>query len=384
MTSPPRPVVHALTPGDHFSPSTGSAIPTVVHGLARAATAAGDARHQVVVERGTYEDRYDSADVIECAPSPYPSRLERLQDAVAGRLGMPRAAAARQYAATVEALRDRPPSVVLAHNAPVLPRLLQDGPHQVVLYAHNDLLRTYSRREAGRMLDSAAAVVCVSEDLAARTRARLPQRLADRVVVVGNGIDVDQFEPRTARPAGPVRVMFVGRVIREKGVDVLLDAAKRLSRDVEVVIVGSAGFDAGAPLTAYEEGLRRSARALRSPVQFLPFVDRAALPALLRTADVLVVPSRWAEPSGLTVAEGMASGLPVVASRVGGIPEVLGDAGLLVGPDAPDELASALQALVADPARRAELGRKARARAEERDWSWSWDRLRRLLAERCI
>ena len=60
------------------------------------------------------------------------------------------------------------------------------------------------------------------------------------------------------------------------------------------------------------------ADGLRPNVKFVPFVDRSALPSLLRTADVLVVPSRWAEPSGLTVGEGLATGLPVIASLVGG------------------------------------------------------------------
>ena len=376
-------VIHALTPGDHFSPLTGSAIPTVVDMLARGALADGDPRHRVVIEQATYRPRYDSAEIIECGAAAAPSALGRRLDVLRGRMGMPRSAVAAYYGPTAAALRAQPPSIVLAHNAPILPWLLRDSAHRVVLYAHNDLLRTYTAAEADRMLRTAAAIVCVSESLAERTRARLPRSLAGRVHAVGNPVDVERFTPADPpRPptAAPLRVLFVGRMIPEKGPDVLLRAASAFRADeVEVDLVGSEGFDAHSPLSAYERDLRALAARGSPRVTFTPFVDRAALPALLRTADVLVVSSRWAEPSGLTVAEGLAAGLPVIASRAGGIPEVLGDAGILVPPDDPAALAAALARVVSDPALRARLGTAARARAEAGDGRTAWRRLRAVL-----
>jgi glycosyltransferase involved in cell wall biosynthesis len=94
---------------------------------------------------------------------------------------------------------------------------------------------------------------------------------------------------------------------------------------------------------------------------------------------VLVVPSRWAEPSGLTLGEGLATGLPVIASRTGGIPEVLGSAGIMVEPNDPAELAAAIRRLVDDPGLRARLGREARAHAEAHDWGESWRLLRSVI-----
>ena len=355
-------VIHAITPGDHFSPLTGSAIPTVVDGLARGASAVGDPRHRIVVERSTYRPRYDSADVIECEPARAPGRIRRTFDAIGGRLGMPRSAVAAYYGPTAAALRTQPPSVVLAHNAPILPWLLRHDDHRVILYAHNELLRTYSRAEAGRMLRNADAIVCVSESLAERTRDRLPGDLAVRVHAVSNAVDTERFTPRdqTKPPSPqsrPLRVMFVGRMIPDKGADVLLQAASDFgSEDIEVVIVGSEGFNPHSALSPYERELRTLAGGLRPRVTFQPFVDRDALPPLLRTADVLVVPSRWAEPSGLTVGEGLATGLPIIASRVGGIPEVLGPAGLLVEPDDAAGLSAALRRLADDPGLRLRLG----------------------------
>jgi glycosyltransferase involved in cell wall biosynthesis len=369
-------VIHVITPGDHFSPLTGSAIPTVVHGLARAAQRAGEPRPFVVVDHSTWHPRYDTADLIEYAGARGPDRRARFADALRGRIGMQRSAIAAYYRPIVDAVRAQPPSIVIAHNAPILVRLLRDTPHRVVLYAHNDLLRTYSRREAGRTLRSAAAIVCVSESLAARTRDNLPGGMHGRVHVVGNGVDTTQFTPAADRRPAPVRIMFMGRVIPDKGADVLLRAVAQLNAtDVEVMIVGRPGFAADAPLSDYEAQLRALATSCSAEIRFQTFVPRADLPALLRTAEVFVVPSRWPDPSPLTVGEALATGLPVVASRIGGIPEAVGDAGILVPPDDPRALAAALDELIHDPGRRTALAQAARMRAEARDWSWSWRQL---------
>lgn len=380
-------VIHAITPGDHFSPRTGSAIPTVVHGLAAAARRDPDpVRQAVVIDRATMHPRYGSAEIIEYDRARWLTRRDRALDLVRGRVGLSRRGVEGFYAPLVEAVRARPPAFVLAHNAPVVPWMLRDSEHRVVLYAHNDLLRTYSRAEARRMLATVAGVVCVGEELADRTRNALPPHLVERVHVVRNGIDTEGFRPSTrAREiaAGePLRAIFVGRVIPEKGPDVLIRAAGLLpAGSIEVVIVGSQGFARDVPLSPYEQELRRLAGESEPTVGFEPFVDRERLPELLRSADVLVVPSTWDEPSGLTAGEGMATGLPVVVSRIGGLPDVVGDAGILVDPDDPGALAAALRKLIDDPAERARRGAASRAHAVAHDWDWAWGNLRRVLED---
>ncbi|MRX43676.1 glycosyltransferase family 4 protein [Agromyces kandeliae] len=383
-----RPVIHAITPGDHFSPRTGSAIPTVVHGLAGAAARDPDPVPQsVLIDRSTMTPRYDSAAAIEYDRGPWLRRNDRARDLVRGRLGLTRAASARFHGSSADVLREIEPSFVLAHNAPVLPGLLRDTPHRVVLYAHNDVLRSYTRREARRALGDVAGIISVSHALAAQLRDSLPSSLAERIHVVGNGVDVERFHPDgdpdgrsgpdTARP---LRVAFVGRVIREKGPDVLLRAARRLARpDVEFVVVGSHGFARDAVLSGYEQELRRLAEESGARVRFEPFVDREALPRLLRELDVFVVPSRWPDPCPLTAGEGMASGVPVIASRIGGLPEVVGDAGILVPPDDPDALATAIGRLADDPAERIRRAEASRTHAMAHDWTWAWSNLRSVL-----
>lgn len=387
-------VLHAITPGDHFSPRTGSAIPTVVEGLAAAAgRESAPFRQFVVLDRSTMRPRYTSATIIEYTGARRPTKRERVVDLARGRVGLSRSAVARFYAPVAEAIRTREPAFVLAHNAPVLPWLLRDTEHRIVLYAHNDLLRTYSRRESARMLDGVAAIVCVGESLAERTRAALPRHLAERVRVVPNGVDCQRFTPATNGGGGApdpdegrLRIAFVGRMVAEKGPDVLIRAAQRLGRpDLEYLLVGSQGFARDASLSPYEDELRRLADEAMAEsgadIRFEPFVDRMALPAMLRSADVLVVPSRWAEPSGLTAMEGLATGLPVIASRVGGLPDLVGSAGVLVEPDDPAALAEAIATLADDPGARRLASQRARDHAIAHDWSWAWSNLRRVLEE---
>ncbi|MGW9631492.1 glycosyltransferase family 4 protein [Agromyces sp. NPDC055520] len=393
MSSPT--IIHTITPGDHFSPRTGSAIPTVVNSLASAAIASGDTKQYVVIDGSTYRPRYGSAEIVEYTGVRAPSGCTRRLDALLGAIGGSRPATASYYRPIADAVRALPPGIVLAHNAPVLVRLLRNTDHRVVLYAHNELLRTYSRAEAGRMLDGAAAIICVSESLARSTRARLPRQLADRVQVVHNGADTLRFAPParaapvdatalipSVSPDGRVRVLFVGRVIPDKGAEILVRAATMVrSRNVEFLIVGSAGFARDAPLSDYERQLRQLAGGSAASIRFEPFVDRQSLPTLLSDADVFVVPSRWPDPCPLTVGEGLASGLPIVASRIGGIAEIVAPTSRLVPPDDPAALAREIESLAEDAELRRWMGAEARAWAEAHDWAWAWGNLKVALVE---
>jgi len=382
-----RNVIHALTPGDHYSPRTGSAVPTVVHGLASAAqeSGTGNYTHSVLLDGLSMHPRYESAAAIEYTGAPYPRRWERIADALAARAGLPRRSTIAAYQPLARAIKESDnEAIVVAHNAPVLAGLLRERPGPAILYAHNDILRTVSRREAAHQLGGVASVVCVSEYLAEQIAARLPAHLAARVRVVENGVDTDQFSPAQAptTSSARLRVLFLGRTIAEKGPDLLLAAARRLARDdIEFVIVGSYGFDRNAPLSTFESDLRKEAESSGAHVRFEPFVDRFALPALLRTADIFVAPSRWPEPSGLTLGEAMATGLPVITSRAGGIPEVVGNVGILIAPGDSAALASAIALLADSPSHRTALGQEARKRAIANNWSRSWRQFEAVLNE---
>ncbi len=146
---------------------------------------------------------------------------------------------------------------------------------------------------------------------------------------------------------GRRRVLFVGRFDRQKGVDVLLQAMQRLDGLAEAWLAGS---------SVVSDGVRA---ALPGNVKCTGWLDRTQLQAFYESCDLVVVPSRW-EGFGLVALEAMRAGKPVVATRVGGLPELVvhGQTGLLIEPDDPAALASAIQSPTSAELREmGELGR---------------------------
>lgn len=177
--------------------------------------------------------------------------------------------------------------------------------------------------------------------------------------VVLNGIDTPSYaaDARGELGLSPSALVVggVGRVDPQKGWDILCDAAELVrgrGRDVDWVVVGD-----GPDL----EALRP--RGERAGVRFAGY--RPGASSLVPAFDILAVPSRY-EAFGRVAAEAMLAGVPVVASAVDGLPEVVGDAGVLVPAGRADMLADAVLGLLDDDARRNELARRGRARAEER------------------
>ena len=218
---------------------------------------------------------------------------------------------------------------------------------------------------------SAAAVVAVSDGMRADILSAYPEIQAERVRVIRNGIDTDEYRPDPetgvlerygvdlARPY----VIFVGRITRQKGVPVLLRAASGLIPEAQLVLLAGAADtpEQLAEVTELVDGLQAS----RSGVIWIPeMLPKAEVIQLLTHATVFAIPSVY-EPLGIVNLEAMACGTAVVGSRTGGIPEVVadGETGLLVPPDEPRPLADALNALLRDPGRARAMGQAGRKRA---------------------
>ncbi|HWC80287.1 MAG TPA: glycogen synthase [Pseudonocardiaceae bacterium] len=231
---------------------------------------------------------------------------------------------------------------------------------------------------------SADAVIAVSEGMRRDVLTAYPQLSADRVHVVHNGIDTRMYQPDPntdalrAHGIDPDRpyVLFVGRVTRQKGVPHLVRAAAALSPDTQLVLCAG---EADTPeLDAEFRGLVGELQANRTGVLWIPeMLPRPELVQLLTHAAVFACPSVY-EPLGIVNLEAMACGTAVVASDVGGVPEVVADGrtGRLVHYDEADPagfeagLAQRLNELVGDPDQAAELGRAGRERAV-REFGWA-------------
>ena len=168
-----------------------------------------------------------------------------------------------------------------------------------------------------------------------------------------NFVDAARVVPKTGEGGG---VVFAGRLSHEKGVDLLIEAV-RLHNGLVVDIAGEGPARPELEQLAAERGV--AAR-----VRFHGRLGKDELHRLFAGAAVLAVPSRWYENMPLTVLEGFAAGLPVVASDLGGLPELIEPAvdGLVVPPNDPAALADALSSLVGAPASAAAMGRAGRTK----------------------
>jgi len=228
--------------------------------------------------------------------------------------------------------------------------------HANDLYAEASLLR--------EKVDRAHAFVTISEANRRFLAVELGERAARRVGLVRCGIDLRAFAPRAAEPAGPPVIFALGRLVPKKGFDVLIRALAEVAPgrpDLTLEIAGD------GPERAALEALARDL-GVGAAVRFLGVVGRDAVLASLRRATVFALPCRLdgSDRDGIPVAlmEAMAVGVPVVSTRISGVPELVesGGSGLLVPAGDAPALARALSRLLGNPALRARLAAGGRAR----------------------
>ena len=273
-----------------------------------------------------------------------------------------------------------------------LAKLLHGVPHVMTVHSLEPLrpwkaeqlgggyqLSSWAERTAVLAAD---AVVAVSNGMAADVVGAYPDLDPGRVHVIHNGIDAQEYQPVEAAdvlaqhgvdPSVPY-ALFVGRITRQKGLSHLLRAA----RDLPGQLVLCAGAPDTPEIAAEAAALVSELQESRQGVIWIQdMLPRPDVVQLLSHATVFVCPSVY-EPLGIVNLEAMACGTAVVASAVGGIPEVVvdGETGLLVRYDEQDpagferDLATRLSEVLADPARAAEMGRAGRERAVA-DFGWA-------------
>jgi glycosyltransferase involved in cell wall biosynthesis len=207
----------------------------------------------------------------------------------------------------------------------------------------------------------AAFVACISHFARSQVMIHADPGDWDKLRIVHCGVDPALYDrPRAADAAetaggdGPVRLLFVGRLAPVKGLRILIEALRRAALPVHLTVIGD------GPDRAH---LERAAAALGGRVRFTGYLDQEAVAARLAGADIVVLPS-FAEGVPVMLMEAMAAGLPVIATQVAGTAELVEDSvsGLLVPPGDALSLARAIDALAADPDRRARLGAAGRAR----------------------
>jgi glycosyltransferase involved in cell wall biosynthesis len=213
------------------------------------------------------------------------------------------------------------------------------------------------------LINEACAITACSRDTLADLEQWWGQPLGARASVMYNGIRLEDFEGVAPHVHPRPYLLAIGRVVAQKGFDILIEALVRARLEShDLLIAGDGPERAALEKQARETGLARR-------VHFLGRADRQKAIALFKGCAFFVLPSRM-EPFGIVNLEAMAAGKAVVASRTGGVPEVVLDdeTGLLVPPGDPAALAAAISRLVADEPLRQRLGAAGRRRVTDFTW----------------
>jgi glycosyltransferase involved in cell wall biosynthesis len=188
--------------------------------------------------------------------------------------------------------------------------------------------------------------------------------------VVPFGVDTEAFRPRPVeveRPNRPLTIGYIGRMLPGKGLNVLADALEKIKGEAwQLLVVGD-----GSEREKFEQRLREA--GLYDRAEFTGAVSFALVPEYFQRLDVMVIPTettkRVREQFGRVIVEAMASGVPVIGSTCGAIPEVIGDAGLVFPEGNAAALADALRSMLADAALRERLAAAGQTRVEQYSWT---------------
>lgn len=358
--------VHVVSSSDEITGRNGSAVLTVAKALVDEARKNGrDATILAAVGKTVEPGR-----AVEDAFADEGRRGAKLRDAFRVTVGLHPLGTFRLRRAVAGDV-----NLVFAHNRPWDASVLRESfpGSMIILYVHNKVLTRLPKACVRAALAEFDAVVCVSEFIRRDLVARSGQGDAAPAnwCVAVSGVSVPANLPITKHK--DIDVLYVGRVVPEKGVGVLLDALALVPGNKTAMIVGGTGFIPGRGLSRFERTMRRRASKLSHTVHFTGPLSPEEVWRARSRAVVTVVPSVWPEPLGLTVLEAQASGSATIASNTGGIPEVAPQAAVItVPPGDVSALASALQEVLGDPVLAASLGNEGRANARTATWAQTY------------
>ncbi|GAB7387579.1 glycosyltransferase family 4 protein [Bacillaceae bacterium] len=276
------------------------------------------------------------------------------------------------------------PALVHIHNRPqfVLGIRRTIPQAKLILHLHNDHLSALPAEKQEEVVKGCHRIVCVSEYLAKKVQ-KAHKSFQHKIEVVRNGIDTERFFPvkgdgakrKLRRSYGfspdDVLLLYVGRIVPQKGLHKVLQAFRQLElrkrRNVKLLVVGTSAFGSEEQ-SAYERYVKKMSEKLKDRIVFAGYVPHDGLPDCYRLADLFVAPMRWNEPFGLVIGEAAASGLPIISSRRGAIPEMVKDrqTGLLLPAKFTSrELAQKIAFLLDHPSVRKRLGKAARERIKK-------------------
>ena len=374
-------------PIEYYSPVSGGAVATIIMQTARQMLERG---YKVTVLTVTNDDpRYPVGEIVPL--------VAKQRD----QLSLPQRALSRArheatrwdyayyeyYLASFQrALRrlSPAPDVVVCFNDLVSPKYVK------AVLPNAKVLVDLQNEQGTRQTDLSATIAAVDTFVACsghiRTWTQRKYGIPDgKMAVINNGIDLDAFHPRPGflePDPSCLKVLFIGRIDRNKGPDIAADAVGILRREglpVRLTVAGGLWFygHGNEMANPFFRELKGKMEAVEA--DYKGHVTRTDVPALVRSQDIVCVLSRTDDPNPLVCLEGMASGCAVIGADRGGIPDAFGEAGMLVDPDDFESVVGSLRRLATDPDDLRRQKEKSVARAARASWASTVDKWERLL-----
>jgi glycosyltransferase involved in cell wall biosynthesis len=314
---------HVVSATEELSSRNGSAILTVVKNLASAAKRRGHGGYII----GAHNPKNDLDNVWELlTPRPWtvnhrmPRRLDNAAKYLVGR---------SPNTPVVERIDNHQPTHIYCHNQPWLVRSVREQypEAKIFLYVHNKIMQGARRSTIRSIIEACNGVLCVSDFIRTElgTRAGMTSEEIQKTIKVHmNGVDSTPYlKAEGTKGEQPFDVVYVGRIIPEKGVHILAEALARISisRNITVLVVGGHTFLPGAE-SAYERHVKSLLMRDGIAATFTGPVPPTNIPTLINSAKLHVVPSIWDEPCALVLLEGLASQACLIGTTTGGTPEI--------------------------------------------------------------
>ena len=262
-------------------------------------------------------------------------------------------------------------------------KILHMGNNIFESFSHNCFRKIYNcfgTKLYRKSLNNVDSIVCCSDFVKGRLVENLGKGIERKVKVIYNGVDTALFKPIAKRKISAFRDgmgfneddlihLYVGQINEMKGLHVLIEAMKRIQNPkIHLLVAGSPKLwvlSTKSATSTYEERIRHESKRLN--VKFLGNRSKEELVYLYNMADAIVFPSIYEEAFGYTIAEAMACSKPIIATKVGAVPELVknNETGILVPPRDPKSLAQAILKLSTDGTLRRSCGKAARAKAKK-------------------
>ena len=228
----------------------------------------------------------------------------------------------------IKSIKNKKFDLILIENRPgYVLQLIGKSNTKLVIHQGNDYLNNTTTK-ADDIYNAVSLVINTSDYITSRVRTINTHDLKSKTVL--NGIDTEHFYHAKVKDRHSLNIkesefviIYSGRLTADKGILPLIQAIKHINDStIRLLVIGASFYGADKQATPFIKELYKEVEPIKNQVTFTEFVDYKQIPSYLKMGDIAVVPSMWEEPFGLTVVEAMASGLPLITTRSGGIPEI--------------------------------------------------------------